>query len=78
MKIFSSSPAGAESVRASSSNSPAVMAEEEGKQEMTEVVQSQSQDRDEDSESDEELELENDFFGLNEIKEKDNVKVKGF
>ena len=76
MKIFSSSPTGAESVRG---NSPAVMSEEEAKQEeTTEVSQSQSQDKDEDSNSDEELDLENDFFGLNEINEKDNVKVNGF
>ena len=71
IKIFISSPAGAESSRTSSVNSPAVMAEEEGKQEMTEEIQSQGQE-------DDELELETDFFGLNDINKDDNMKVKAF
>ena len=55
------------------------MTKEEGKQEMTEEIQIQIQspDQDEDCQAEEELELENDFFGLNGINEKDNVKVKG-
>ena len=47
------------------------MAEEEGKQEMTEEIQSQGQE-------DDELELETDFFGLNDINKDDNMKVKAF
>ena len=81
LKIYISSPtgAGAESARVSSSiiNSPAVMTEEEGKQEMTEPIQIQIQspEQDEGCQAEEEVELENDFFGLNEITEKDNVQV---
>ena len=54
------------------------MTEEEGKQEMPEAIQIQihSPDQDEGCQAEEELELENDFFGLNGINEKDNVKVK--
>ena len=76
IKIFISSPAGAgaESSRASAVNSPAVMAEEEGKQEMTEETGSQSQE--EGCQAEEELELETDFFGLNDTKKEDNVQVK--
>ena len=55
------------------------MTEEEGKQEMTETIQIQihspDQEEDEDCQAEEELEQENDFFGLNEITEKDNVQV---
>ena len=77
IKIFISSPAGAESSRTSSVNSPAVMAEEEGKQEMTEEIQSQGQE-DDGCQADDELELETDFFGLNDINKDDNMKVKAF
>ena len=74
IKILISSPAGAESSRTSSVSSPAVMAEEEGKQEMTEETGSQSQE--EGCQAEEELELETDFFGLNDTKKEDNVQVK--
>lgn len=50
------------------------MAEEEGKQEMTEETGSQSQE--EGCQAEEELELETDFFGLNDTKKEDNVQVK--
>ena len=57
------------------------MAEEEGKQEMTDEIlsqsQSQSQSQDEGCQADDELEeLETDFFGLNDINKEDNMKVK--
>ena len=53
------------------------MAEEEGKQEMTEEIQSQSQSQDEGCQADDQLEeLETDFFGLNDINKEDNMKVK--
>ena len=55
------------------------MTQEEGKQEITETIQiqihGQDEDQDEDRQSEEELEEENDFFGLNKIKENDNMKV---
>ena len=53
------------------------MTEEEGKQEMTEEIQSQGQE-DDGCQADDELELETDFFGLNDINKDDNMKVKAF
>ena len=75
IKILISSPAGTESSRTSSVSSPAVMAEEEGKQEMTEETQSKVQE-DESFQEDDELELETDFFGLNDVSKQDDMKVK--
>ena len=54
------------------------MTEEEGKQEMTEEIQSQGQEDDGCQADDELEELETDFFGLNDINKDDNMKVKAF